>query len=86
MEATGEVGAVVRIGEEDVRSKRERVVKWLRRHCIYCEVTEAPQSNSKHWYKTCYRSQGLGGNLGYEECMEWVMGMEEFRGGECCWY
>ncbi|KFX86057.1 hypothetical protein O988_09786, partial [Pseudogymnoascus sp. VKM F-3808] len=82
-DAMGEVGAVVGTDEEDVKSKRERVVKWLGKHCIYCEVTEAPQSNSKHWYKTCYRSQGLGGTLGYEECTEWVMGMEEFRVGEC---
>lgn len=55
-DAMGEVGAVVRTDEEDIKSKRERVVKWLGKHCIYCEVTEALQSNSKHWYKTCYRS------------------------------
>lgn len=84
-DAMGEVGAVVGIDEEDVKSKRERVIKWLGKHCIYCEVTEAPQSNSRHWYKTCYRSQGLGGTLGYKECTEWVMGMEEFRSGECGW-
>ncbi|KFY52801.1 hypothetical protein V496_08157, partial [Pseudogymnoascus sp. VKM F-4515 (FW-2607)] len=47
-DAIGEVGAVVRTDEEDVKSKREQVVKWLRKHCIYCEVTEALQSNSKH--------------------------------------
>ncbi|OBT81694.1 hypothetical protein VE02_09773 [Pseudogymnoascus sp. 03VT05] len=81
----GEVGAVVGTDDEDIKRKRERVVKWLGKHCIYCEVTEAPQSNSKHWYKTCYWSQGLGGTLGYEQCTEWVMWMEEFRSGECGW-
>ncbi|KFX85956.1 hypothetical protein O988_09837, partial [Pseudogymnoascus sp. VKM F-3808] len=43
-----EVGAVARTDEEDAKSKQEQVVKWLRKHYIYCEVTEAPQSSSKH--------------------------------------
>jgi hypothetical protein len=29
-------------------SRREQVIKWLSQHCIYCEVTEAPQSYSTH--------------------------------------
>jgi hypothetical protein len=71
------LGTVVRAAEEDILSRRERVIKWLSRHCIYCEVTGAPQSNSKHWYKTCYRSQGLADGPRYEEAVNWKVGMED---------
>ena len=66
-------------------SRRERVIKWLSQHCIYCEVTEAPQSYSTHWYRTCYRSKGMADKLGYKESVEWQMGMDQVREGICQW-
>lgn len=68
-----------------VPSQQQRVVQWLSEHCIYCEVTRAPQSSRRHWYKTCYRSQGMADGLGYEESMDWQIGMDEFRTGRCQW-
>jgi hypothetical protein len=61
-EVAGGEGVLVpaEAAREGILSRRERVIRRLSRHCIYCEVTRAPESNSKHWYKTCYRSQGLG--------------------------
>jgi hypothetical protein len=83
VEAEKEIGGAVEPAAEDILSRRERVIKWLGTHCIYCEVTGAPQSNNKHWYKTCYRSQGLADNLGYSESVDWQIGMDEFRRGKC---
>lgn len=34
--------APVEAVDEDILSRRERVIRWLSRHYIYCEVTEAP--------------------------------------------
>ena len=34
--------------EEDILRRRDRIVQWLSVHCIYCEVTGAPQSSSRH--------------------------------------
>jgi len=66
-------------------SQRDHVITWLSHHCIYCEVTEAPQSYSTHWYKTCHRSKGIPDHLGYDESVEWQMGMDRFRQGICQW-
>ncbi len=70
VEAEKEISRAVESTKEDILSRRSRVIKWLSRHYIYCEVTGAPQSNNKHWYKTCYRSQGLADNLGYLEYID----------------
>jgi hypothetical protein len=83
VEAEKEIGRAVELTKEDILSRRSRVIKWLGRHCIYCEVTGAPQSNNKHWYKTCYRSKGLADNLGYSECVDWQNRMDYFRQGQC---
>jgi superfamily II DNA helicase RecQ len=66
-------------------SQQPRVIQWLGQHCIYCEVTEAPQSYRSHWYKTCYRSKGIADSLGYAESLEWQAGMDGFRRGTCQW-
>jgi superfamily II DNA helicase RecQ len=71
--------------DDDIPRRREQVLDWLSRHCIYCEVTGAPQSYNSHWYKTCFRSKGIADDLGYEELMEWQVGMDEFRQGICRW-
>ena len=72
-------------GEEDMLMRRERVIQWLSVHCIYCEVTGAPESSSRHWYETCRRSKGIADSLGYEESLEWQDEMEQFRRGKCEW-
>ncbi|KAH8766273.1 hypothetical protein BGZ57DRAFT_857076 [Hyaloscypha finlandica] len=70
VEAEKEIGRAVESTKEDILSRRSRVIKWL----------GAPQSNNKHWYKTCYRPKGSADNLGYSECVEWKMGWITFGG------
>ena len=65
--------------------RRERVTRWLSVHCIYCEMTGAAQSNSRHWYQTCPRSKGIPDNLGYQSSLEWQDQMDRFRRGKCRW-
>lgn len=38
-------GGLVTVDQEEVRGRQGRVTEWLRRHCVYCEVTGAPESN-----------------------------------------
>jgi len=38
VEAEKEIGRAVESTKEDILSRRSRVIKWLGRHCIYCEV------------------------------------------------
>lgn len=70
---------------EDILKRRERVIQWLSVHCIYCEVTGARESSSRHWYGTCRRSKGIPDGLGYEESLEWQDNMDQFRRGRCRW-
>jgi superfamily II DNA helicase RecQ len=84
-EAGEGVSALGSSGEEDIMRRRERVIRWLSVHCIYCEVTGAPESSSRHWYETCRRSKGIADGLGYEESLEWQDEMEQFRRGKCEW-
>jgi superfamily II DNA helicase RecQ len=71
--------------KEDLLQRRERITRWLSIHCIYCEVTGAPQSSSRHWYQTCPRSKGIPDDLGYAESLAWQDTMDGFRRGTCGW-
>jgi hypothetical protein len=84
LEVGGEEGELVAV-DDDIPRRREQVLDWLSRHCIYCEVTGAPQSYSTHWHKTCFRSKGIADELGYSESVEWQVRMDQFRQGICRW-
>ncbi|KAH6705463.1 hypothetical protein BKA61DRAFT_581227 [Leptodontidium sp. MPI-SDFR-AT-0119] len=61
--AIGGVLVPVEAVAEDIPSRRERVIRWLNRHYIYCEVTGAPQSNRLdiQWLETRDKIRGTKG-------------------------
>lgn len=67
----------------DMVARRGKVIEWLSRHCIYCEVTERHYSSNKHWHKTCRKSQLVPDECGYDSTLEWQAEMDEFRRGQC---
>jgi hypothetical protein len=55
-EAEEEVEALVGEVVQDISARKEAVIEWLSRHCIYCEVTGRYSGSDSHWHRNCKKS------------------------------
>ena len=67
----------------DILARKEEVVSWLSRHCIYCEMTGRYSGSDQHWHKNCKKSQSVPDNCEYRLTLDWQCEMDEFRRGQC---
>ena len=67
----------------DVLARKEDVVSWLSRHCIYCEMTGRYLGSDQHWHRDCKKSQSVPDDCEYRLTLDWQCEMDEFRNGKC---
>ena len=75
--------ATAAVQAEGDRDKIHRVVEWLSKYCIYCELVAAPTRGSRHWYETCPRQPLWEDECGYSGYIDWHDGVDEHRTGRC---
>ena len=67
----------------DRRDRRDRIIAWLSKHCIYCEITGRFYNSAQHWHKTCRKSQAMADGCEYDSTLRWQAEMDELRNGQC---
>jgi hypothetical protein len=66
------------------QDKVQRVLAWLSKYCIYCELKNAPSKSHLHWYQTCPRQPLYTDGCTYEDYVDWHDDVDQHRTG-CCW-
>jgi superfamily II DNA or RNA helicase len=72
---------------EDVIARRQRLVQWLSRRClycyVYCAITKVQPSTREHWHEDCPRSGSIPADPEYDHAVDFQIEMDGFRTGVC---